>query len=137
VPQMRKLVGLLRRPVVIVALIGGIATIAASAIGALNEYRLKAGSERAAADVRVAQLFAELVPTANGRGKDYVTANGIENAEVGEATQAAAIRSLGSLGTRYEVLHEPARAALETLSYVQHNNDLESVRRRALEELED
>jgi hypothetical protein len=130
---MRKLRDALLRPAVLIAVIAALGTVTAAVVRAVNEYRLKAGSERAQSDVRLTQLFAELVPTANGRGKDYVTKNGeIEHAPVGEATQAAAIRSLGALGARYEVLREPAQAALRALSFVEDKPNLEPARQESL-----
>lgn len=111
---------------------------------AIPEYRRRLKAQRAELDTQLAQLFAELVPIANGYGastlpdaalvslverlvssdqldrlpqvlqKAYVTA------PIGEATQAAAISSIVYLGSTYESLAWPAEACLTSLSFPRH-----------------
>jgi hypothetical protein len=135
---------------VIVGIVGGLVT----AWRAVAEYRLKSQAQRAQLDIDLARHFAEVVPIANGRSgyllsEAAVTAI-VENnppateddlapalitQPVGVATQAAAIRSLGFLGSRHDSLSEPAQAALETLAFADEVPALASARRAALETL--
>jgi len=103
-------------------------------------------------DTRISKLFAELMWLAHGRGgnllsdkaveglfeKGLVTKKDFGNVDqlqaklqacvvilpVGTASQDAAIASIGVLGRRYEILREPARAALNCLrSFKQEQAD--------------
>lgn len=111
----------------LVGVIGGLV----AAGGVVVEYVLKSRSQRAELDIKLAGLFAEIVPIANGRPPGgssesvvaKLVASGVDAQEavdaarpvVGAATQAGAIRSLGYLGWRYPALRDPARASLKGL----------------------
>lgn len=119
------------------ALFGVLAVVVTAAVG-LREYALKARAQRAETDIGLAKLFAELLPLANARGPIHVSEAAIQalfakgeefygeelakrvafTTPLGAATQAAAIGSLGYLGTSYASLYQPARAAIESLAYV-------------------
>jgi hypothetical protein len=71
------------------------------------ERRLQ-DSNRAEIDVKLSTLFTELGYVAHARSK-------ILGVEVGHASQIAAIISLEELGNRYDILYEPAKAALNSL----------------------
>lgn len=137
---------------------------------ALSEYRLKAQAQRAEIDINLSRLFAELVPIANGRQgtvvseagmtavfsspeimqrliagvndweRDVIREFAILDLPVGQAMQAAAVRSLGYLGEEYRQLREPASAALNALDYLAaydgplknaHDGALEAIARAA------
>jgi hypothetical protein len=122
--------------------------IGAGTVGALVpvymgvlEYRLKARSQRAETDARLAQLFAAIVPIADGRGgaavPDSVVNHVLSHATdphdakalsreihdfaislpVGRSTQVAAISSIGELGRSYDILREPAQRVLNSFDW--------------------
>lgn len=108
------------------------AALLAAAGGGLAafEYRLKSKAQRVEIDVQLSKLLAELVPIANGRGGAEM------NTEVGEATQATAIVSIGYLGGKHRSLNAPARQALDALDFVDKKPKLRPARKRALELIE-
>lgn len=130
-----------------VAVVGGLAT----ALGVVVEYSLRSRSQRAEVDIRLATLFAEIVPIANGRPprepSEAVVASlvalgvppkeALDDAQpgVGAATQAGAIGSLGYLGWRYPALKNPAAAALRSLDHVDVNAGLKEARENAMDKL--
>jgi hypothetical protein len=153
-----------------VSLAVGVAGALVTAWRGVAEYRLKSKAQRAATDVQLAQLFAQLVPVANARGtvvaseaainallehsdvgrllgdeaeqlnlRAVIQTIGTISLPVGEATQVAALASLGYLGAAYESLRQPATAALEALEYVDHTStpQLARARRSALEQIRD
>jgi hypothetical protein len=108
-----------------------------------GEQRLQE-SARSEIDTRMSKLFAELMWLAHARGGSQVSEKCVEglfekgaitegdlgnlqqlnkklqdacviNLPVGLASQDAAIASVAVLGRRYEILREPARAALNSL----------------------
>ncbi len=90
---------------------------------AAREHKLKSEAQRVERDVRLSQLFTELMQTANGRGP----------VEVGEATQAAAIATIGSLGVEHETLRTPALHALRALEFADGRPALARAREEALD----
>jgi hypothetical protein len=137
----------------LVAAIGGVVGAAV----AIREYRLKARVQRAEMDIHLAQLFAQLVPIANGRGQpalldaalapilEKVVADGLAtedlkaildaafvSAPVGVATQAAAMASMGYLGAEYEALRDSASQSLLALRYADEVPELRQARHKAL-----
>lgn len=140
----------------IAALIGLVAAI--GGLVAIPEYRRRLKAQRAELDTQLAQLFAELVPIANGYGvstlPDAALVSLVENlvssnqtdrlpsvlqeayvtAPVGAATQAAAISSIVYLGSTYESLARPAEACLTSLQFPRHPA-LEKIRRKGLKEI--
>jgi hypothetical protein len=137
----------------LIAAIGG----ARAAIVAAREYRLKSAAQRVEIDVQLSKLLAELAPIANGRGPAVVSeavAETIAQAQVGkgaspaamekalepavmtmpvgEATQAAAIASIGYLGAEHESLSLRARQALLALDFVDDHPKLAAARKAAL-----
>jgi hypothetical protein len=131
------------------AVIGGLI----AAWRGVSEYRLKSQAQRAELDIQLAKHFAAVVPIANGRAGHILsetavtalTAGGSFSASdleaavvilpVGAPTQAAAIRSLGELGSRYGSLRGPAESALEGLSFLEGDAVLGPARAAALEEM--
>jgi hypothetical protein len=84
-------------------------------IKGLGDYHLRvkaqaseAYAKAAETDVRLAEAFAQLAATANGRN--------LSSTDVGLSTQVAAIAALAELATRHPTLDEPGRAALNRLS---------------------
>jgi hypothetical protein len=98
-------------------------------------------------DTRMSKLFAELMWLAHARGGSQISEKCVEklfekgaitegdfgdleklneklskacaiNLPVGAASQDAAIASIGVLGSRYEILREPARAGLNSLKSI-------------------
>ena len=138
----------------IAALIGLLAGIGGLAV--FPEYRRRLQAQRAERDTQLAQLFAELVPIADGYGQpalpdsalasivdDLVAKDRLDdlrptlrkayvNAPVGMATQSTAIASIVYLGSTYESLAAPAETCLETLRFP-GGEALEATRRRALD----
>ncbi|MDX6650354.1 MAG: hypothetical protein QOJ97_2305 [Solirubrobacteraceae bacterium] len=111
------------------------------------EYRLNSKAKRAETDTELSRLFTELVPIANGYSvttlPDAVATSLIEHGlitrddvragvagahlsnaaislPIGAATMAAALRSIAELGTRHDVLKEPARSAVQAMSYLEN-----------------
>lgn len=123
----------------VAALIGLVAAIAG--LVAIPEYRRRMKAQRAELDTQLAQLFAQLVPIADGHGPpmmpDAALTAAVEKlvaegelselrkvlrqayvaAPVGAATQAAAISSIVHLGCVYDSLISPAEACLASLSF--------------------
>jgi len=117
-------------------------TVCQYKLKAKAENRLQK-SARAEVDVRLHKLFAELMSLAHARGPGYVsetcikhlletgmtTEDDLSDSErlqkalktctfslpVGLASQNAALASIGVLGSRYDVLREPARTGLNSL----------------------
>jgi hypothetical protein len=145
------------------ALAGGVAALVAAfgGVGAawvgIREYRLKSAAQRVEADIRLSQLLAELMPTANGRGasvlsesaaeviaQSYVDKNAspgeisaaldaaVVTLPVGEAAQAVAITTVGYLGLEHPTLREPAYHALQALDFVESRPKLSAARQAAL-----
>jgi hypothetical protein len=137
----------------VVAAIGG---VWAAFIG-VREYQLKSKAQRVEIDVQLSKLLAELVPIANGRGTTVASETAAEviaqrqeepekitealksaviQLPVGEATQAAAITSIGYLGSEHPALREPAHQALQALNFVDDRPNLRPARKLALELVE-
>lgn len=143
----------------IAAVVGAGSVVIAAWVG-LREYRLKSAAQRVEVDVKLSELLTALIPTANGWGNPVVsdsaagaiaearagTADAGELREaleaavitppVGEATQAAAISSIGNLGARHEPLRDAARQALLALDFVDGRPPLQRARQTALEKIE-
>lgn len=132
----------------------GVLVAAATAFVSYREYRLKARVDRAETDIKLARLFTELIPIANGRGQSAFSeaaitaltqtnpdwsADDLDRAvvtyPVGTATQGVAIASIGYLGATYKELREPAAAALNGLAYLDAHPHLGPIRRKASESL--
>ncbi len=138
---------------------GTVAALVPVYMGVL-EYRLKATSQRAEIDTRLARLFAELVPIADGRAEalapEALVAHVLRNAAdphdtaaleteirqlqmsvpVGRSTQIAAVSSIGELGRTYEILREPARSVLDSFSWFE-DAQMRAARDAALARLPD
>ena len=122
------------------------------------EYRRRLQAQRAERDTQLAQLFAQLVPIADGYGQpalpDSALAPIVEDllakdrldelkptlrkayvtAPVGMATQVAAMASIVYLGSSYQSLSGPAEACLHTLKFPA-SPELEVARENALDNL--
>lgn len=150
---MSELAGLVGATAALVAAIGGFLGV--------REYRLKAAAQRVEIDVRLSQLLAELVPTANGWGRselsetaaDTIAKKKIESGAppkqasealrgavvtfpVGEAEQAVAITTIGYLGVEHRTLREAAYRALQALEFVHSRPRLAAARAAALEAID-
>lgn len=131
------------------SIVGGVITFAFSTYFTLKEYRLKleaekrvAASQNAETDVRLIQVFTEVMNVANGRGGYEISETVVEELfkrevfskthfddwkefqkrlgefpviylPVGLPSQDAAIAAAATLGLKYDVLKEPALEALE------------------------
>ena len=123
-----------------VSLLGGMI----AAIVAAFRYRLKAKESQMESDVKLAQLFTQLMSVAHARGESHLSEECVKSLfaqnlfsqkdpgddsirrkiesscvitlPVGIASQDAAIASIGELGRRYDVLREPAREGLKALA---------------------
>lgn len=134
-----------------VSIAAGVVAAVITAALSVPEYRLKAKAQRAALDVELARLFAELVPIANGRGPSVLSEavvsrvlerGGIPAEEiaqramipgpVGTSTQAAALVSIAVLGREYRNLLEPAKAALDEMAFMDDHQTLGPLRRDAI-----
>ena len=125
---------------VVAAVGGGVAAV----IAAL-EYGVKVRAEQAETNTKLARVFAELVPIANGRSHavlsdalaqelvtqglitredletdraDDLLRNAAVNLPVGAATMAATITAIAELGDRHDVLFQPALTALRAMPYL-------------------
>lgn len=102
---------------VAVGIVGGLVAASVSA----REYQLEARTQRAEIEIQLARLFSELVPIANARGPATLSEAAVQAiaganpgftsddllraavpVPVGLATQAAAVASIGYLGSKYE-----------------------------------
>lgn len=133
-----------------VGVVGGLI----AAYVAVSEYRLKSIAQRAELDIRLARLFAEIVPIANGRAGHVVSEtaaaaivkdrkeittdllhDAVISLPVGVPTQAAAIRSIGRLGADYPGLRGSAEGALRALAYVDEVAALKAARAAAVADI--
>jgi hypothetical protein len=128
---------------------------------AAREYRLKSNAYRVERDVDLFPLLSQLMKTAHARGTPILpestaaaitqhqleagaTASQISEAlsnavvtyPIGEATQAAAISIIGSLGVEHPTLREAAFHALQALEYVDNREHLKRARPAALQAVE-
>lgn len=122
-------------------IVGGLVAASVSA----REYQLEARTQRAEIEIQLARLFSELVPIANARGPATLSEAAVQAiaganpgftsddllraavpVPVGLATQAAAVASIGYLGSKYAELRAPALEALESLGYIDSGPDLKS-----------
>ncbi|HEY7455953.1 MAG TPA: hypothetical protein VH703_01655 [Solirubrobacterales bacterium] len=145
------------------ALAGGVAALG-GLVGVwvgVREYKLKSKAQRVESDVSLHQLITELMQTANGRGPSVLSDSaaeaiaqawiergasmpeisealdqGVVTYPVGEAAQAAAIASIGSLGVEHPTLREPALRALLALKFVEGREHLAPARQAALAAVE-
>lgn len=142
------------------ALSAAVGGIAAGRI-ATREFRLKSEAHQVERDVRLSRLFLDLMQTANGRHSSVLSEGASEaiaqaliergapwpaieealkaavvNYPVGEATQAAAIATIGSLGVAHPTLRDPAFHALDALRFVEGRNHLTPAREAALRAVE-